>query len=478
MALSLSTFATSVVPATALPTASSLLGARQVPADCNNGLNPGGDCWTGRDLTTFVNNWWAANQTSCASYSGFANCWYALETPYAPSTCDQLNTDPACTQPRWQDFSNDWTAGAERFYITWAIWNTQGLFLDLYNAVGDAASTLESNIGAIVTELDPPDTSTNPLEYVFDALTFGLSLYSEGSVIAKALLRSAPQSSTLANKLLFPAGSSAGEITSWAEVAQDVGNFAATWQKSIGSGLPDLVNNVTLFTSFGDSSPITGERPSLDGLTNTLSQSVGAYTISVIIQQLGWAVARAENLDVSNLQSTQGSSLAWDTGCDNGYDSNGICVGYFFDGTDTYSLINPQDMQNSQEDKIQKLIGGSNPLTTGKLLFSDGYQCTRTCGANGGCRPNLGTPGDAPTCLSTIQVCTWTWDTLGPWQAGCNSPPASDAVLPDIGVNPCQGDDSYNSWSVPQSYLGGGINRDNPPGDWQYEPLNVCNSGY
>ena len=53
-------------------------------------------------------------------------------TPYSPSKCAQLNTDPACSQPYWKDFKgfND----VQNFYVTWCIWNTQGLFLDLYNA--------------------------------------------------------------------------------------------------------------------------------------------------------------------------------------------------------------------------------------------------------------------------------------------------------------------------------------------------------
>lgn len=65
----------------------------------------------------------------------------------------------------------------------------------MYNAVGDAGQPVSDAIGSIVsqihksigyeeyadneqvTTLDPPDDSTSPWEYVFSALTFGLSLY-------------------------------------------------------------------------------------------------------------------------------------------------------------------------------------------------------------------------------------------------------------------------------------------------------------
>jgi hypothetical protein len=70
-------------------------------------------------------------------------------TPYSPSKCDQLNTDPACTQPLWKDFTgfND----VQNFYVTWCIWNTQGFFLDMYNAVGNAAQPVSDAIGSIVS---------------------------------------------------------------------------------------------------------------------------------------------------------------------------------------------------------------------------------------------------------------------------------------------------------------------------------------
>lgn len=129
---------------------------------------------------------------------------------------------------------------------------------------------------------------------------------------------------------------------------------------------------------------------------------------------------------------------------------------YFYDGTDTYALVNPhgfKEMQTSYADILQTLIGGSSPLTTGALLFSEGYQCTATCGQNGGCEPSIDDPENPPTCLSTIQVCTWTWDTYGPFEDGCANLPSSDAVLPYFGVDPCIGSDGFGDTSVPYAYV-------------------------
>ncbi|KAJ5612124.1 hypothetical protein N7510_005318 [Penicillium lagena] len=133
-------------------------------------------------------------------------------------------------------------------------------------------------------------------------------------------------------------------------------------------------------------------------------------------------------------------------------------------------------MQTNQSSVLQQLIGGSNPLTTGQILFSSGLQCTQTCGSNGGCAPSLDpTDPSAASCISAARVCTWTWDTYGPFQDGCENLPSSDAVLPYFGVDPCTGSD-YGSISVPNSYLGGGIIDNNAPGWWDNEY--VCNSGY
>lgn len=303
--------------------------APAVPTQCADGSSPDASCFTALDLADYITNWWTANEGNCGSYAGFADCWYGKETPYSPSTCSQLNTDPACSQPYWKDFSGK-ASGPQNFYVTWSIWNTQGFFLDLYNAIGDASSPAQGNIGKIVTTLDPPSHGTPTWEYVFEALSFGLSLYAEGSVITKAFLRSVPQTSTLLHGLLFPPGDISGDVTAWADVAAQVGQFITTWQKSVGSALPVIQNNVTAFNTFAQNVPISGVRPSLDGLATSIGQSVSAYMISSCIQATGIVATRAESLDVHALQS--GGNLQWDTHCESGYDANGICNAYFYDG--------------------------------------------------------------------------------------------------------------------------------------------------
>lgn len=177
-----------------------------------------------------------------------------------------------------------------------------------------------------------------------------------------------------------------------------------------------------------------------------------------------------------HVSGQQANASIGDTGCDSDYDGNGICDSYFYDGTDTYSLVDPENMATDQKDIMQKLIGGSTPVTTGKILFTSGLQCTQTCGKNGGCAPSVDeSDPSVASCISTSRVCTWTWDDYGPFNTGCANLPSKDAVLPLFGVNSCVGEDDM-SRSVPWSYLGGGIVDDNAPGWWA--DATVCHTHY
>ena len=99
---------------TSTATCSSASATVSVPAACTSGSVPDSSCFDALDLSTYINDWWSANEGSCGSYAGFGDCWYGLETPYAPSTCGELNALPACRQPVWVDFPTS----PEKFYVS------------------------------------------------------------------------------------------------------------------------------------------------------------------------------------------------------------------------------------------------------------------------------------------------------------------------------------------------------------------------
>ena len=432
-------------------------------AKCTAGAFVDASCFNELDLPDYLLHWWTANSGNCASKNvGFAECFYALETKYAPSDCAQLNNDAECSQPIWNVFKNT-TNGIQNFYVAWNLWNTAGFFLDMWTAIGAAAASSQAGLGAIIAQLDPPTKENILLNDILDALTFGLSLYSEGSILTKALLRSAPQTAGLVGKL-FPTGTVDGQYQDWTVVSQNVGKATDAFRASVAAGLPLLQNNITSFISWSQGSGLSGDRPPLQGLTDSMTQSVNTFAIASIISVLGLVVSRAPNTDVHALQ-TNGSKLNWDTGCSGGY-TNGVCDTFFWDGTDTYGLTDPQHMTRNFHDDLTKFFtppaGNGLPLTTGKLLFSGAQYCYATTGKNGGVDPTLdATDPSQITCLSNLRVCTWDESGFGPFDKSCANLPSGDAVLPGFGVSGCIGETGETTViDVPHAYLGPGVYQD------------------
>ncbi|CAD6593696.1 MAG: hypothetical protein ASARMPREDX12_007471 [Alectoria sarmentosa] len=345
------------------------------------------------------------------------------------------------------------------FYVAWNIWNTNGLFLDLYNAIGTAEGSASSGLSAIVTLLDPPTTQNIVLDDVLDALSFGLSLYAEGSILVKALIRAAPQTTGLLGKL-FPSGTVDGEYQDWSVVAQNLGKVTTAFQSSVADGLPILENNVTNFIYWSQNSGLSGFRPSLSSLVDTMTQTLNTYAISQIISTQGIIVSRAPNTDVHALQ-TNGSKLNWDTGCSGGYTA-GICDTFFWDSTDTYGLTDGTDFTKSYHDELTSFFTGNPALTNGQLLLTGAQACYVATGKNGGGSPTLDSTDPTQfSCLSNMQVCTWDESGYGPFDGSCPNLPAKNAVLQHFGVSGCIGSqDSTTSIDVPRAYLGPGVYQD------------------
>ena len=325
----------------------------------------------------------------------------------------------------------------------------------MYTAIGDADQTCANGLASIIALLDPPTSENIVLDDILDALTFGLSLYAEGSVLMKALLRSAPQTAGLLGKL-FPSGTVDGQYQDWTVISQKLGQVTTAFQSSVSDGLPLIQDNVTSFISWSQNSGLSAFRPPLNGLTDSMATSLNTYAISQIIQSQGIVVSRAPDTDVHALQ-TNGSQLNWDTGCSGGY-TNGVCDTFFWDGTDTYGLTDPTDFTKSYHDELSSMF---NSLTTGALLFTGARQCAVASGKNGGGSAAVN-PTD-PTqfsCLSNMQVCTWDESGYGPF-VDCPNLPAGNAVLQSFGVSGCIGStDDDDSIDVPRAYLGPGVYQD------------------
>ncbi|KAK4504603.1 hypothetical protein PRZ48_005519 [Zasmidium cellare] len=263
---------------------------------------------------------WLINGSITASSNGtssFANCWYRKKTPYSPSVCDVINIGAGCQKPDYQDFAN-----VKDFWVTWSIYNTFDFFVNLNSGITGAEEEVSDAVGKVVTALDPPNPSgsTPGWEYVLDALTFGFSLYSEGTVALKAALRAIPQSSTLIGKV-YPQGDVSGTVTEWANVAGEVGQFCQTWANLISSALEDVVTDPEVFTAWSSAGQLTGGEIDMTQLTDSLTTTVTTYMIATASNAAGYLMKRTADVDVNQLQ--ENSSLRWSTGCGGGYDSSG-----------------------------------------------------------------------------------------------------------------------------------------------------------
>jgi hypothetical protein len=166
--------------------------------------------------------------------------------------------------------------------------------------------------------------------------------------------------------------------------------LTANYKKSVASGLPDVQNNITVFRSFNSVSGLAGIRPSLDPLENSLAHALNAYAAARMLNDLNIVASRAMDSGVRALQ-TNGTGIKWDTGCDSDYDQYGVCNTWFYDGTDSFGLTDPNNMNNNYINILETLFGGvgAGPLTTGALLFSGGRDCAQSSGTNGGSPPVL-----------------------------------------------------------------------------------------
>lgn len=77
----------------------------------------------------------------------------------------------------------------------------------------------------------------------------------------------------------------------------------------MGAALYDRDSLTLKFFNRHQGTPLSGARPPLDKLTESIGQSLSAYVASGILNELEWAVTRAENMDVKSFQAKKGKDL-------------------------------------------------------------------------------------------------------------------------------------------------------------------------
>lgn len=80
----------------------------------------------------------------------------------------------------------------------------------------------------------------------------------------------------------------------------------------------------------------TGGTYDLSGLTDSINLLLGTMMVSISAVATGYIITRTAGQSIAEIQST--TDLYWDTGCGAGYDDQGICGAFYYDGKLTLSL--------------------------------------------------------------------------------------------------------------------------------------------
>lgn len=75
---------------------------------------------------------------------------------------------------------------------------------------------------------------------------------------------------------------------------------------------------------------MTNSLTDLSGLTDSIYTVLGTYLVSIVAETTNFIITRTAGQSIASAQAAGG--LQWDTDCDNGYDSTGICGPWYYDG--------------------------------------------------------------------------------------------------------------------------------------------------
>lgn len=91
-----------------------------------------------------------------------------------------------------------------------------------------------------------------------------------------------------------------------------------------------LLKDVEAFARMAGAGQFTGGTFDLSGLTDSINLLLGTMMTSISAVATDYIITRTAGQSIAEIQST--TDLYWDTGCGGGYDSQGICGAFYYDG--------------------------------------------------------------------------------------------------------------------------------------------------
>ena len=441
-------------------------------------------CWQILNVTGFITDWTAFNQNACNEESmGFADCFLYLELG-GGANCSSFTGRSQCPVPDTRDFVGKHNA-AQVYYVAFNIWNIQNWFFTYWVALDGANGLTTDNVGAICRLLNLPLPKPFPLLEVLAVMAFALGLISPSGwgaeipvlgektrnaltaiqVPGEYLLRGVQGSPTLARNLLTTGDLTQTEVQI-TQIESGIAMIVSQLQLNIQSAIVGVMGNFTLFMDFVSDGFFSTQIEDLNTVQQNITKALQTYVVSQALQDDNVIITRAVDTDVHAL-ATNGTNLAYDIGCTQGYDQWGMCNAWWYDSENniSYGLESWKDSSLNYTKVLEDLF--NQGIITPDLLFRGSQVCADASGSNQGNAPGTSLSTSIGVwnaeCVSNMKICTWDLGTFSQQHEYTDCPYESDFALESCG----DGEDGDQA-KVPINYIG-------PWLTWgEYEGI-VCN---
>ena len=427
-------------------------------------------CWVILNVTGYIMDWTAFNQKTCDENSmGFADCFLYIEQG-GGANCSSFTGRSQCPVPDVRSFAGK-THAAQVYYVAFNIWNIQNWFFTYWMAIEGANVLTSDNVGAICRLLNIPLPKPFPLLEVLAVMAFALGLISPSGwgaeipvlgekarnaltaiqVPGEYLLRGVQGSPTLARNLLTTGDLTQTEVQI-TQIESGIALIVSQLQYNIQSAILGVMGNFTLFMDFVSDGFFSTQIEDLNTIQQNITKALQTYVVSQALQDDKVIITRALDTDVHAL-ATNGSYLAYDIGCTQGYDEWGMCNNWWYDSENniSYGLESGKDMTLNYTTVLEDLF--NQGIITPDLLFRGSQVCADASGSTQGNAPGTSLSTSIGVwnaeCISNMKICTWELGIFSQQHEYSDCP-----YEPDFALEGCGEGTDVNQAKVPINYIG------------------------
>ncbi|KAL9030602.1 MAG: hypothetical protein Q9196_001308 [Gyalolechia fulgens] len=425
-------------------------------------------CWQELQLTTWVENWIAAN--TCYQDESFASC-FLRKVGYPELDCTGIKLATCTPPPLKPDMDS------RVFYVAYNFYAVNQYFLSWYNAVGGAATLAGLNVDEIVQLINPPDDTNLILDNILLVLSGIFAVapglgFNVGNALDKMVESSMQVSKSVRlgfefvenaitgfptiGRFLFPIDTPASSVVQIADLKNRLGELIGQVQGNLNKTLVSVMANPTEFLAFASQGNFTASAPSLPDQQQYLLYGFNTYVISACLvgNNIHGTIAKDTNVQALATNGSQ-ERLNYDLSACEGYNSENVCDAWWYSGNyaSTFGLDHFSHLGRNYGELLTTLF---QKYTTGQLLFDNAYACNQNGNYGNGVHVTVSPAGLNTQCLSQLQILTWDMSCRGVGDSQCEFVEQG----PQDGFLRNCGSESYFSvmdepiYCVPNGYLG------------------------